>query len=54
MEIARLFQVMPVELKRLPLSEFRLMARYYRMVRNGMEDGSGPSFKPGPNDVVVE
>ncbi len=50
MEIARLFGVLPHELLRLPLSEFRKLATYYKMVRARTEGSSGP----GQSDNVVE
>jgi hypothetical protein len=52
MEIARLFGVLPHELLRLPLSEFRLLARYYRSYRRRME--GDPDSGPGPGDTVLE
>lgn len=53
MEIARLFGVLPVQLNRLPLSEFRLMVRYYNSVRAATEKANGgPS--PSDKDTVVE
>lgn len=37
MEVARLFQVMPITLKALPIGEYRKMTRYYNRVRDSMK-----------------
>jgi hypothetical protein len=53
MEIARLFGVLPHTLLRLPLSEFRLLMRYYNQVRAQTEKAAGGKPSPGPNDTVT-
>jgi hypothetical protein len=55
MEIARLFGIAPHTLLRLPRSEFRKLAIYYKMAKEQMENTDGSSgFEPKPGDVIVE
>lgn len=41
MEVARLFNQLPIALKAIPLTEYRKMVRYYRKLREAEEDASG-------------
>ena len=40
-EVARLFGVLPWELKRVPIREYRKMKRYYSKVREARESSPG-------------
>lgn len=49
MEVARLFNQLPIALKALPLTEYRKMLRYYNKVRESMESEDG-----GATDIDVD
>lgn len=51
-EIAKLFGVLPYTLKRLPLSEFQVMYRYWLRVRAAQEHGPDITSE-GPKDGTV-
>ena len=51
-EIAKLFGVMPYQLKKLPLSEFQVMYRYW-MRQIHMSDPDRDSTSEGPKDGIV-
>lgn len=50
MEVARLFGVLPILLKPLPLTEYRKMLRYYNKVRESQESGGAD----GQFDIDVD
>ena len=51
-EIAKLFGVLPITLKSLPLSEFQIMLRYYLKQRDDVESAQDHNAA-GPTDGVV-
>jgi hypothetical protein len=48
-----LFGVLPSELKKLPLSEFQVLVRYYIKSRKELEEVSEQSDSGAPTDGVV-
>lgn len=52
-EVARLFNVMPFDLKFLPVTEYRRMQHYYLKYRETLEAGGSQSSEP-TDGVIIE